>query len=191
MLCCCAKTPSYPSQAFPSTCSRFLMEHATTFQNTQPGDSGISLRAAMWSGAALQQCCCHHVTVKPPTLRPSVICSDPDKWLFCRGSGNNRHCLSNPTCTNPIPKPSRQESQTQQSGSKGTLAADTLHLHESWRLVYCHRHGDVCVCNSNRPRKPQHREWVSRGCKPTLVLVAQGAPACLLSTEQTVARVRR
>lgn len=98
VLCCCAKTPSCPSQAFPSTCSCFLKEHATTSQNTWPGDSSISLGAAVWSRAALQLCCCHHVTVKPPTLPPSVICSDPDKWLLCRGGGNNRHCPSNPTC---------------------------------------------------------------------------------------------
>lgn len=60
VLCCCAKTPSCPSQAFPSISSCFLIEH-TTSQNTQLGDSRISLGEAEQSGAALQPCllsCC-------------------------------------------------------------------------------------------------------------------------------------
>lgn len=56
VLCCCAKTPSCPSQAFPSTSSCFLIEQTTTSQNTQLGDGRLSLGGAEWSGAASQPC---------------------------------------------------------------------------------------------------------------------------------------
>lgn len=60
VLCCCAKTPSCPSQAFPSTSSCFLIEHTTTSQNTQLGDSRIFLGGAEQSGAASQPCLLSH-----------------------------------------------------------------------------------------------------------------------------------
>lgn len=68
MLYCCAKTPSCPSQAFPSTPACFLIEQTTPSQNTQLGDSRISLGERSGLELPRSPACCRAAPSGRPRL---------------------------------------------------------------------------------------------------------------------------